>query len=373
MSVGALGVLSLVLVAPMLALVAWNVLSWPAVTRRRAASAGSVSVLIPARDEAATIAECLGSVRRQGDTVREVLVYDDRSADATAATVARAAGTDRRITLLRGGDLPAGWCGKPHACQRLAEAATGEWLLFLDADARLLPDAAARLVEDARSRSVTLLSAWPGLELVSAWERWLMPVLNLVVFSLYPAPLSLIRNDPSLGLAHGACILTHRETYLRLGGHRIVRDQLFEDSRLAQAWRARGERGLCLDGQSIVTVRMYATGRAIWRGFQKNFYPAFRHDASFWVFLALHGTVFILPFVLLMAQPSAVAAAAAGGGILMRILLAIRFRHPLWSAFVHPLATCALIGIGLTSRRRYRAASGVEWKGRRYGPKGEVA
>lgn len=373
MSLYALALVSLVLVVPMLALVTWNVLAWPAVTRRRGPSAGSVSVLIPARDESATIAGCLDSVLQQGDTVREVLVYDDRSADATAAAVERVAESDFRIRLLHGGGLPPGWCGKPHACQRLAEAATGEWLLFLDADARLLPDAAARLVEDARSRSVTLLSAWPRLEMVTVWERWLMPVLNLVVFSLFPAPLSLLRNDPSLGLAHGACILVHRETYLQRRGHGMVRDQLFEDSRLAQAWRATGGRGLCLDGQSIVTVRMYSTASAIWRGFQKNFYPAFRHDLSFWAFLALHATVFVLPFVLLAVQPSVVAAAAAAGGILMRILLAVRFHHPLWSAFAHPLATCALIGIGLTSRQRYRAATGVEWKGRRYGPKGEVA
>jgi glycosyltransferase involved in cell wall biosynthesis len=371
-SVHALGILSLVLVVPMLALVTWNVLVWPAVTRRRAAAVGAVSVLIPARDESTTILDCLASVLRQGDIVREVLIYDDRSSDDTAAKVERAAATYDRIKVLRGGHLPPGWCGKPHACQRLAEAASGEWLLFLDADARLRAGGADRLLEDARTRSLTLLSAWPALRLESGWERLLMPVLNLVVFSLYPAPLALVRRDPSLGLAHGACILVHRETYLKRGGHGMVRDQLFEDSRLAQAWRAAGEHGLCLDGQEIVTVRMYTTASGIWRGFQKNFYPAFRHDLGFWAFLALHSAAFVVPFVLLVAQPSGVAAAAAGGGLLIRVLLALRFRHPLWSAFLHPLATCVLVAIGLTSRWRYRAASGVEWKGRRYGPKGEV-
>lgn len=367
-----LELLSLGAVAFMLALVTWNVLAWPAVARAREDD-GSVSVLVPARDEAATIRECLESIAAQGPLVREILVYDDRSSDGTPAVVNAFATGEPRVRLLRGGDVPRGWCGKPHACQRLAEAARGEWLLFLDADARLLPEAAGRLLHDARRRGLTFLSAWPALELAGFWERLLMPLLNLVVFSLYPAPLALVRRDPSLGLAHGACILARRETYAATGGHALVKDQLFEDSRLAQAWRAAGERSLCLDGQSIVRVRMYDTASGIWRGFQKNFYPAFRHDASFWAFLALHALAFLVPAMLLLIAPSGLALAALAGGVLARILLASRFRHPYWSACLQPLATVCLIAIGLASRWRYRASSGVEWKGRRYGPRGEVA
>ena len=372
MTADAIAIGILILAVPMLGLVLWNVAAWPAVTTGSESSAEAVSVLIPARDEAATIEECLASVLFQGGTLREVLVYDDRSTDDTAGRIERLAAADPRVRLLQGGDLPAGWCGKPHACARLAEAAAGEWLLFLDADARLRPNALSRLVADAEARRLTLLSAWPGLILVSTWERLLMPVLNLVVFSLYPAPLSLLRTDPSLGLAHGACILVHRETYRRLGGHGLVRDQLFEDSRLAQAWRAAGERGLCLDGQSIVRVRMYSTGREIWRGFQKNFYPAFRRDSSFWGFLALHALVFVVPLILFAAAPSPLTASTLGAGILMRLLLAQRFRHPVWSAFLQPAAAVVMLGIALSSRARYRAAAGVEWKGRHYTARGEV-
>jgi glycosyltransferase involved in cell wall biosynthesis len=367
-----LELLSLLAVAVMLAIVAWNVLAWPAVTGARDDD-GSVSVLVPARDEAATIRACLESIAAQGPLVREILVYDDRSSDGTGAVVAAFAAGDPRVRLLRGRGAPRGWCGKPHACQHLAEAARCEWLLFLDADARLRPGAAARLLHDARRRGLTFLSAWPALELAGFWERLLMPVLNLVVFSLYPAPLALRRRDPSLGLAHGACILARRETYAAIGGHALVRDQLFEDSRLAQAWRAAGERSLCLDGQSIVRVRMYDTASGIWRGFQKNCYPAFRHDASFWAFLALHALAFVVPAVLLFLAPSALVVAALAGGVLARVLLAARFRHPFWSTWLQPVVTLALLAIGLASRWRFRGSSGVEWKGRRYGPHGEVA
>lgn len=368
-----LALVSLAIVFGMLALVLWNVLAWPAIAHGRRPAHGVVSVLVPARNEADTIAACLESISLQGRAVREILVYDDHSSDATAAAVVRYAATDPRVRLLQGGELPSGWCGKPHACMRLAEAADSDWLLFLDADARLAPHAIERLLQDAHARDLTFLSAWPGLTLRGTWEQILMPLLNLVVFSLYPAPLALVRPDASLGLAHGACILARRETYVALGGHSLVRGQLFEDGRLAQLWRAHGARGLCLDGQSIVSVRMYRSASGIWRGFQKNFYPAFRRDASFWGFLALHSVAFVVPAALLIAAPSSAAAAAVAGGVLMRVLLAARFGHPFWPAPLHPLAVCVLIALGVSSRWRYRAASGVEWKGRRYGPRGEVA
>ena len=366
----------LALVSGMLAIVAWNVLAWPHVGALRGTGRDArarIAILIPARDEAATIGDALHAAAAQGPAVAEILVYDDRSTDRTAALVEAFAAHAPRVRLLRGADLPAGWCGKPHACMRLAEAARADWLLFLDADARLHQHGAARLLQDAEGRGQTLLSAWPRLEMAGAWEQLLMPLLNLVVFSLYPAPLSLVRRDPSLGLAHGACILAHRETYLALGGHARVRDQLFEDSRLAQAWRAQGGRGLCLDGQTVVSVRMYDSAAGIWSGFQKNFYPAFRRAASFWAFLGLHVTAFVLPAALLVVAPSPAAAAALAGAMLMRLLLALRFRHPAWSALLHPLAELALVGIGLSSWWRFTRGGGVRWKDRRYGPGGQMA
>jgi glycosyltransferase involved in cell wall biosynthesis len=329
-------------------------------------------VLVPARDESTTIGACLESVTGQGPSLLEVLVYDDRSADETAAIVETWGIRDPRVRLVRGGHLPPGWFGKPHACMQLAEQAGGEWLLFLDADARLQPAALERLIHEARRRQLTLLSPWPALQMVSLWEQLLMPVLNLVVFTLFPAPLSLVRGDASLGLAHGACILARRDTYRRLGGHALVRNEIFEDSRLAQRWRARGERALCLDGQAVVSVRMYRTPAEIWHGFQKNLYPAFARETSFWAFLLVHLLVFVAPLITLMAAPSTTAALAVAGGVLMRLLLAVRFRHPLWSAWLQPIATCVMVGIALLSRRRY-AHGGVEWKGRRYTRRGVAA
>jgi glycosyltransferase involved in cell wall biosynthesis len=346
-------------------LVAWNVFAWPALRPGGRGRQSAASVLIPARDEESNINACLDAAVKQGDAVREILVFDDHSIDATRQMVYRRAALDPRVRLIDGEELPAGWCGKNFACARLAEEARGEWMLFLDADARLEGGAVAAMLEEAGRRNLTMLSCWPRLSLQSFWERALMPMLNFVVFTLYPAPLAIVRDDASLGLAHGACILVERSTYFAVGGHAAVRGEVFEDTRLAHLWRAKGRRGLCLDGQQVVSVRMYSSLAGIWSGFQKNFFPAFRHGSSFWLFLLLHLTIFLLPPLMLAwtrAWPVTVAAACV---LCMRLLLAVRFRHPVWSVLLHPVAEAILILVGLSSWWRCRSGRGVEWKGRR--------
>ncbi|MBC7932180.1 MAG: hypothetical protein H7Z38_16605, partial [Rubrivivax sp.] len=270
-------------------------------------------------------------------------------------------------------------CGKTFACARLAEEARGQWMLFLDADARLGERAAERMAAEAEARGLTLLSCWPRIETRGVWEGALMPLLNFVVFTLYPAPLAARRRlDASLGLAHGSCILARRDAYALVGGHASVRDEIFEDVRLAQVWRERGQASLCLDGRRIVGVRMYRSLAEIWGGFQKNFFPAFRHGRNFWAFVALHFLVFLLPFALAPllfairgAWPHASAAArvlalAAACVLAMRFALALRFGQAWWSVALHPLGEVFLIALGVSSWLRCKTGRGVEWKGRRY-------
>lgn len=359
-----------------LALVAWNVLAWPCVLNHasdddRRRFAGSLSILIPARDEENNLPSCMNSVLSQGECLLEVLVYDDHSTDRTSEIIDEYAVRDSRVRKIKPQELPSGWCGKNFACDRLARESTGEWILFLDADACLASEAAMRVLAETDRRNITLLSCWPSLKLNGFWEKMLMPMLNFVVFTLFPAQLSLVRKDASLGLAHGACLLVRREEYYKIGGHSIVRDQIFEDTRLAQIWRERGEHSLCLDGQHTVQVRMYNSFGEIWSGFQKNFYPAFRRKINFWLFLLFHFILFVFPFIALTVAifnsqkiwPIFLAAASA---IMMRLMMAIRFHHPLWSILLHPQAEILLIFLGLSSWWRCRSGKGVEWKGRNY-------
>jgi len=350
-----------------LALVAWNVLAWPKVVPCREEDRKrfeTVSVLVPARDEEENIVACLRGVARQGATVREIIVYDDQSKDRTALLVREFASADDRVRLIVGGPVPDGWCGKTFACAQLASHARGDWLLFLDADARLNDGAVCAMLHAAKLHRATLLSCWPGLDMRSFWERALMPMLNFAVLTLFPAPLSLRRRDASLGLAHGACLLVERRAYERIGGHAAVRGELFEDTRLAREWRRAGERGICLDGQEVVRVRMYRSRREIWHGFTKNFRPAFQRERNFWLFWCYHALIFGLPWAL--APASAWFWLPVTSVFAMRLLLALRFKQPLWSAFLHPLGQAALLAVGLASWRAWLRGVGVEWKGRIY-------
>ncbi|NBO64494.1 MAG: glycosyltransferase [Acidobacteria bacterium] len=349
-----------------LAITLANVLIWPRIRISDCAEKGVVSVLIPARNEEEHLPGCLDAVISQGSVVGEILVYDDNSTDRTTEVIASASNRDPRVKLLVGRPLEPGWTGKNFACDNLARAASSRYLLFLDADARLQPDAIKSLYQEIVSRQLVLLSCWPGLVTVSFWERLLMPMLNFVVFSIYPSPLSLFLGYPSLALAHGACLLFEREGYFIIGGHRAVRDQIFEDTRLAQLCRQRGQRGLCLDGQDLVRVRMYGNFSGIWQGFLKNFYPAFRRESSFWVFTLFHLLVNLVPFIALPLYPVPALIIAAASILASRVLLVIRFRQSFISVLLHPLAEALLLLLGLTSRWRYRTGRGVTWKGRSY-------
>lgn len=354
-----------------LALVVWNTRAWPAPSANGKTCAETCSILIPARNEEENLGDCLDSAMRQGNPVVEIIVCNDHSEDATAEIVENYNKIDPRIRMINASGLPEGWCGKNFACALLAAEARGDWMLFLDADARLSPDAVSCMMAEAGQRDCTLLSSWPGLVLESAWERALMPMLNFLVFTLFPAPLSLRRDDPSLGLAHGACILVKRTEYEATGGHWLVFDKIFEDTELARAWRASGRHGFCLDGQDLVRVRMYDSLGGIWQGFQKNIFPAFSRAFSFWLFLGFHAACFLTPFAILpwlamgywRLWPLGVSALCI---LLMRALQAQRFRYPAWSVLVHPLAEVMLIAIGLSSWWSFQVGRGVSWKGRVY-------
>lgn len=327
---------------------------------------GEISILIPARNEEANLPACLETVLRQGNCVLEVLIYNDHSIDRTGQIISEFSRVDSRVRAIEVFPLEAGWGGKNFACWNLARAARGKRLLFIDADARLSDGAAERMAEEMKRRRLSFLSCWPGLELISFWERVLMPMLNFVVFSIFPTPLSFLLNSPSLGLAHGACLMFDGETYQKLGGHSAVRDQIFEDTRLAQLWREQNQRGLCLDGQQLVRVRMYSSFHDIWKGFQKNFFPAFQRQISFWAFLLFHFVFFLLPFFWLIFSPGLKSVLAVLTVLIIRLVLILRFRQPIWSALFHPFSEAVLLVLGLSSWWRCKSGQGVTWKGRDY-------
>lgn len=341
----------------------------------------TLSVLIPARNEEANIERCLASILAQDYPGVEVLLLDDASTDGTRAIVERLAASDPRLRCIPGAPLPEGWTGKNHACHQLAQEARGDLLLFTDADTKYEQGSLQRLAAEAQRDRADLLSLIPDQRMASFWERVFMPMLQFVTMCYLPFPLLARARSSSLAMANGQCMLFRRSAYDRVGGHATFRASLVEDVWLARAVKREGLRLRVHDGAGAVSCRMYDSLDAIREGFSKNLFPGL--NAS----MPLAAGVFlwsfasgVLPFLLLPAGALSVvresdwythAVLASLLMLAIRLLLALRFRQPLFSVLLHPLAQLLFLHILAVSAFRFRSGRGTAWKGRTYGAAAE--
>lgn len=334
----------------------------------------AVSVLVPARNEEASIGGCVASLLAQEYPLLEVLVLDDHSEDGTAAVVGAIERTDPRVRLVPGADLPEGWVGKSFACHQLSQAAKGDLLLFVDADTVHEPSSIGAAVAEMERTGAGLLSLIPHQIMRSFWERTFLPLLQFSTMCFLPFALVSRTRSPLLAMANGQFMLFRRSVYDDIGGHASVHAAMVEDVWLARAVKRRGHRLVVADGGRTVSCRMYTSFRAIWRGFSKNLCAGFGYSvpslAAVTGFNALTSIApfFLLPAALvagqtgwLIAAPAAEVAALLG----IRVVLALRFRMGLAPVALHPLAVGLLVVIAANSCR-WAFTGGPRWKGRRY-------
>ncbi len=238
-----------------------------------------VSAIIPAKDEEATLADCLASVRSQAYPSLEILVVDDRSTDRTAAIARAVAEVDPRVRLISIEDLPPGWTGKTHALHVAAGQAHGAWLWFLDADTRHEPESLAIVLEYARSHDAALASLLPEMRCESFWERVVQPLAGIVLIQNYPL---FWANDPrrKLAFANGQYILIRRDAYDAAGGHEAVRDKFVEDIHLARAVKRAGYSSRTAIAHGIGSTRMYTSLPQLIRGWSRILYDALDRSPS---------------------------------------------------------------------------------------------
>jgi glycosyltransferase involved in cell wall biosynthesis len=227
-----------------------------------------ISAVIPARNEEESVARAVESVAAQPE-VGEVIVVDDQSSDGTREAIAVLGQKIRKMHALETGELPAGWVGKNYAAWLGAGAATGDWLLFTDADTQHLPGSAARALEDAAKHEAAIVSYSPEQELGSYWER----ALILVVYWRLSKKYSFEDvSDPSSprAAANGQYLLIRRSAYAAIGGHAAVAGEILEDVALARRAKQAGSRIYFASGAGIVRTRMYRSFGAMWEGWTKN-------------------------------------------------------------------------------------------------------
>lgn len=318
-----------------------------------------VSILIPARDEAANIGPCLEAALAQAGVAIEVVVMDDGSTDGTAEIVRGYAARDARLRLLSAPPLPAGWSGKMHACARLAEAARGTHLLFLDADVRLAPEAAARLVAHARRHGLGLVSGVPRQRIGSLGEGLTVPVINLLLLGYLPGGGRAFTRLPGFAAGCGQMMMAERCAYEASGGHAAIRATLHDGLKLPRLLRARGHRTELVAGTDLATCRMYRRFAESWRGFLKNAREGMATPIGLPVWTALLAGAHLWPFLLL---PDPRAVLALGLVFALRAAVTLRAREPGWTIALHPAA----IAVALAIQWAALAGRKEAWKGRSY-------
>jgi glycosyl transferase family 2 len=336
-----------------------------------------VSVLVPARDEAERIERCVRSWAAQAYADHEVIVFDDDSTDATAT---RAAAAGARV--VRGGPLPPGWRGKPHACHELARRAGGDVLVFADADVTAAPATLARLVAMLGTLG-DVVSAVPAHTGASIAVRALVALQNWAALAFVPSWLAAWRPRPLVAALNGQLVAMPREVYAASGGFAAVRGSLGEDAALGRHLTRLGYRVRLVDGAGVLTCAPYGSVAALWGASARNLLPVFFGSATALLLaMAALALVYLAPPVVLAiglvhARGALlwtwVPAAEIGLGIAARALADRRAGYPWWLAVSHPLAVAALIGMALSSVARFRWAGVVEWRGRRYAVRDDAA
>lgn len=329
-------------------------------------TAAPVTVVVPARDEAARIATTVERLLAQVSVAIEVVVVDDRSADGTGAIVAAIAARDPRVRLVRVDELPANWLGKPHACQRGGEAARADWILFTDGDIALAPDVLARALQLARRERADHVVLAPD----SKQETFAARVLLGAFAAAMLRELALANRDSKwrqVGI--GAFNLVRAEAWRAIGGHRRLAFEVVDDLRLGLLLRRGGFRTRARLALHDVEADWGGTVPKIFGALEKNMFAQLGYS----VVLCCAAVAFILA-LFAVAISGAFAGTVAGwcafgawaALAIPGFVTALREKRPLFSACCVPIGFPVLALVLLWSMIQTLRRGGVVWRGRLY-------
>ncbi len=343
------------------------------------ANGPSVTVIVPARNEQRNIAACVRSILASTYTGFHVIVVDDHSTDDTGPIARAMEMADARLTVIESPDLPTDWFGKQWACQTGANAATGEILVFMDADARASNDLVTRSVNGMLRTRADFYSVLGDQEMVTFWERLVqMQVFTALMTRFGGTEIVNQAKKASAKIANGQYLMVHRATYDEFGGHALVRGYVAEDLMLAQRYFELGKRTVLVMGRKQLSTRMYTSLAELVGGWRKNLFAGGRHSMPLGRRASVLAPLLLpLPFVMQLAPPLVLGIALlfrlpaaqlwgliTTGATLATWLLYYRVaRQPVAYALLFPLGAAVALYISVSAVIR---GSRVEWKGREY-------
>jgi cellulose synthase/poly-beta-1,6-N-acetylglucosamine synthase-like glycosyltransferase len=327
-----------------------------------------VSIVIAARNEAATVGAALPTVLGKDYPELEFIAVNDRSEDDTGAILDRIAAGESRLRVVHVRELPAGWLGKNHALHLGAQQATGEWILFTDADVHFAPDALARAIAYGRANSLDHIAAVPNL---SGTSHPLGICVNAFSFAfmvgLRPWQVPDPRSRAHAGV--GAFNLVRASTYRKLGGHEPLRLRPDDDIKLGKLMKAGGFSEFML-GDGAITVAWYHTVGEMVCGLTKNAYAG--ADYRLWLPLTgvlLTAALYLWPVAALALTTGPALWLNAGSVAVMLILGCDQTRFTggrWWHGLFLPFGMAVFAYALLRSQLVTLWTGGITWRGTHY-------
>jgi glycosyltransferase involved in cell wall biosynthesis len=322
-----------------------------------------VSVIIPARNEEVSLGTCLESLIAQTGVDFEIIVVNDHSTDRTREIAA----SFPKVKVIEAAPLPVGWTGKNNAVATGARHASGQWLLFTDADTVHMLGSLARALSEAEQSNVELLSYSPEQIAVTFWEIATLPVIFAELAREYP-PSKV--SDPSspVAAANGQYILVRRDTYYTVGGHAAVAGDILEDVALARAVKNSGRKIRFRYAADAVRTRMYRNFAQLREGWTKNLAILFPRPG--WLAMKTLA-LWAVPWITL---PLALAGRwwwnpIFVGGCLYLTMRLRRANFDLAMEFLGALFGMPMFAYLLLRSKHAHAHGSVSWKGRTYSHK----
>lgn len=328
-----------------------------------------VSIIIAARNEARNVEEALRSILRQDYANLEVIAVDDRSTDRTGAILDRVAGTDPRLRIVHLKELPPGWLGKNYALAHGAEQASGDLLLFTDADVVMQPSTVSRAVGYLLEHRIDHLAIAPDVRMPGALLK-LFAGAFAIFFSLYARPWKAKDPRSKRYVGIGAFNLVRRDVYRSVGGHRAIAMRPDDDLKLGKLVKRNGYRQEFLFGTQMMQVEWYASVGDLIDGMMKNAFAGVDYRVSAIVAASMGQLLLNVWPVLglfLTHGPTRALNAVVVLLILMQCRYSARFLTvPPWHGVGFPLATLLFIYIMWRSMLIAIVSGRVTWRGTHY-------
>jgi cellulose synthase/poly-beta-1,6-N-acetylglucosamine synthase-like glycosyltransferase len=329
----------------------------------------AASIVFAARNEARAIEAALRSLLRQDHPRLEVIAVDDRSDDGTGEILDRMAAEDPRLAVVHVTELPRGWLGKNHALHLGAGRATGELLLFTDADVVMAPDTLRRAASHLVREGVDHLTAGPHVDM----PGWLLQTFGVffgMMFTLFSRPWKARQPGSRHHVGIGAFNLIRAEAYRRIGGHQPIALRPDDDMKLAKLLKKSGGTQDFVNGADMIRVEWYHTVREAVRGLRKNGFAGIDYRLSVVIVSTLTLVLFFVwPYVAVFVV-GGWARVAYGLVVALTLFLfagtAREQRVPMWLGIAVPLAALLFIVVVWNATLYALIRRGIEWRGTFY-------